>query len=156
VRILVISATNRQPHWVRDGFDDYARRLDARCCLDLVEVPLAKRTRASDTGKAVEDESGRMLRRIPAGARVVALAADGQGWSTERFAGKLQAWLAGGAPICLLIGGPDGLGSECLARAAERWSLSPLTLPHGLVRVIVAEAVYRAWSLLNGHPYHRG
>jgi 23S rRNA (pseudouridine1915-N3)-methyltransferase len=96
-----------------------------------------------------------MLRRIPGGARVIALSVDGKPWSTEQLAAKLDGWQQTGAPVALLIGGPDGLGSECLARATERWSLSPLTLPHGLVRVTVAEALYRAASLLQGHPYHR-
>lgn len=86
---------------------------------------------------------------------MVALAVDGQSWSTAELAARLERWMAAGAPVCLLVGGPDGLSAKVLGRAAERWSLSPLTLPHGLVRPVVAEALYRAWSLTQGHPYHR-
>jgi 23S rRNA (pseudouridine1915-N3)-methyltransferase len=96
-----------------------------------------------------------MVRAIPADAHVVALAEQGRALSTKDLAAKLERWAERGAPVALLLGGPDGLGAEALARATERWSLSPLTLPHGLARVVVAEALYRAWSLLQNHPYHR-
>jgi 23S rRNA (pseudouridine1915-N3)-methyltransferase len=155
VRVVLITASNKQPRWIDDGYAHYARRLDRRVSLELVEVALARRTVAASVAKAIEDESRRMLRRIPGGARVIALSVDGKPWSTEQLAAKLDGWQQTGTPVALLIGGPDGLGSECLARATERWSLSPLTLPHGLVRVTVAEALYRAASLLQGHPYHR-
>ena len=92
---------------------------------------------------------------MPAGAHVVALDESGRSWRTAELAGRLQAWISLGQPVALLVGGPDGLARECLDRANERWSLSPLTLPHGLVRIVVAEALYRADSLLRGHPYHR-
>ncbi|MFO0970716.1 MAG: 23S rRNA (pseudouridine(1915)-N(3))-methyltransferase RlmH [Gemmataceae bacterium] len=84
------------------------------------------------------------------------LGVDGQPWSTGGLAGRLEAWSADGRDVALLVGGPDGLAAACLARADERWSLGPLTLPHMLVRVVVAEALYRAWSVRAGHPYHRG
>jgi len=96
-----------------------------------------------------------MMTALPKGAHVVALDESGRSWSTAELAGRLKRWLEGGRPVALLIGGPDGISPQCLDRADERWSLSPLTLPHGLVRVVVAEAVYRAWSLLERHPYHR-
>lgn len=96
-----------------------------------------------------------MLAAVPKGARVVALDETGRAFATADLAKRLQRWMASGGPVALLIGGPDGLAPECLDRADEKWSLSPLTLPHGLVRVVVAEAVYRAWSLLEHHPYHR-
>ena len=96
-----------------------------------------------------------MARAIPAGAHVVALAEAGKPLSTKDLAAKLDRWSERGAPVALLLGGPDGIGPEALAHAVERWSLSPLTLPHGLARVVVAEALYRAWSLLQNHPYHR-
>jgi 23S rRNA (pseudouridine1915-N3)-methyltransferase len=96
-----------------------------------------------------------MARAIPAGALVVALAEAGKPLSTKDLAAKLERWSERGAPVALLLGGPDGLGADALGRATERWSLSPLTLPHGLARIVVAEALYRAWSLLESHPYHR-
>lgn len=155
MRLRLITASNKQPRWVTDGYAHYARRLDQRCALELVEVPLSRRTASTPVARAVEDEDRRMLRHVPPGAHVVALERDGRAWSTEQLAARVEDWRMAGGPVCLLVGGPDGLGPECAQRAAERWSLSGLTLPHGLVRVIVAEALYRADSLLRGHPYHR-
>jgi 23S rRNA (pseudouridine1915-N3)-methyltransferase len=155
MRLQLITASNRQPGWVADAYDHYARRLGRRCPLELIEVPLAPRKAGAAVARAVDDEARRMLRQVPSGAHIVALAVDGAGWSTETLAGRIAAWRMAGAPVSLLVGGPDGLGADCLARASERWSLSPLTLPHGLVRIIVAEALYRAVSLSDGHPYHR-
>ena len=96
-----------------------------------------------------------MLASLPNAAHVVALLETGKPWSTKELAAKLEAWMQHGAPVAFLVGGPDGLSPACVARANERWSLSNLTLPHGLVRVVAAEALYRAWSLLENHPYHR-
>lgn len=155
MRVRLITASNKQPRWVSDGYEHYARRLDQHCALELIEVPLARRSASSPVERAVEDESLRMLRHVSSGAHVVALERDGRAWSTEQLAARVEDWRMAGAPVCLLVGGPDGLGPACLSRAAERWSLSALTLPHGLVRVVLAEALYRADSLLRGHPYHR-
>ena len=156
MRITLISVSSKQPDWVRDGFEEYAKRLRGSISLALTEIPLPKRTRSSAIERLVAAEGERMLAAVPAGAHVVALDESGRSWRTAELAAKLQAWLARGQPVALLVGGPDGLAPACRERAAERWSLSPLTLPHGLVRVVVAEALYRAHSLLQGHPYHRG
>jgi 23S rRNA (pseudouridine1915-N3)-methyltransferase len=155
LRLLLLTASNRQPAWVDAGYLDYARRLHGRCRLDLEVIPLARRSAAMPVERALAVEDERMAAAIPGGAHVVALSEDGRTWSTAELARKLEAWMRLGAPVCLLVGGPDGLGPVCNARAAERWSLSRLTLPHGLVRVVVAEALYRAWSVLERHPYHR-
>jgi 23S rRNA (pseudouridine1915-N3)-methyltransferase len=96
-----------------------------------------------------------MLAAVPDNAHAVALEVNGQPWSTAELGLHLQRWMGLGRPVALMVGGPDGLAPGCLERAAEHWSLSRLTLPHGLVRVVVAEALYRAWSLTQGHPYHR-
>jgi 23S rRNA (pseudouridine1915-N3)-methyltransferase len=155
MKIAVISASSKQPDWIRAGFEDYARRFGGRISLSLTEVPLPKRTRTAVVSRLIETEGERMLAAVPDGARVIALDERGSSLGTVDLAGRLQGWLDASAPLALLVGGPDGLAPACLARADERWSLSPLTLPHGLVRVIVAEALYRAWSVLQGHPYHR-
>jgi len=155
MRVRLIAAGKRQPGWINEGYEEYARRLKGTCRLDLLEIPLGQRSGASSGDKARDAEGERMLRAIPPRAHVVALAVDGRSWSTEELAARLERWMAAGAPVCLLVGGPDGLSAKVLDRAAERWSLSPLTLPHGLVRPVVAEALYRAWSLTQGHPYHR-
>jgi 23S rRNA (pseudouridine1915-N3)-methyltransferase len=155
MRIEVISASGKQPDWVSEGFDTYARRLRGSCTLHLTEIALAKRARSVPVGRLLEDEGRRMLAAVPKGARIVALDEAGKAWSTAALARRLEVWQSGGTPVAVLIGGPDGLAPACLEQASERWSLSPLTLPHGLVRIIAAEALYRAWSVLANHPYHR-
>jgi len=155
LRLSLISASNRQPDWVDEGADDYAKRLRGRCTLEIKTVPLARRTATTPVERAIHDEGERMLALVPQGAHVVALLETGKPWSTKDLARKLEGWMQLGAPVSLLVGGPDGMSAACVARANERWSLSSLTLPHGLVRVVAAEALYRAWSLLENHPYHR-
>jgi len=155
LRLSLIAASNRQPEWVDDGAADYAKRLRGRCTLEIKTVPLARRTPTAPVERAIHEEGERMLALVPQGAHVVALLETGKPWSTKELARKLEGWMQLGAPVSLLVGGPDGLSPDCVARANERWSLSSLTLPHGLVRVVVAEALYRAWSLLENHPYHR-
>jgi 23S rRNA (pseudouridine1915-N3)-methyltransferase len=155
VRIRIIAATNRQPAWVEQAYTEYARRLRRGLEIDLTEVPLAPRRASANQARAIEDEGTRILRAVPKGAYVVALHEAGAQWSTRELARALEQWMAARVPVSLLIGGPDGLSPRCLATAGAQWSVSPLTLPHGIVKIVAAEALYRAWSLLNGHPYHR-
>lgn len=155
LRLVLIAASNRQPEWVVRGYEEYAARLRGRCRLELKELRLARRSGAQAQAQAVEDEGARMLAGLPPGAHAVALDERGAGWSTVELAQRVDQWRHAGAPVCLFLGGPDGLAPAVLERARERWSLSPLTLPHGLARIVVAEALYRAWSLLEQHPYHR-
>jgi 23S rRNA (pseudouridine1915-N3)-methyltransferase len=155
LRLTLLSVSNRQPAWVDEGAEEYAQRLRGRCTLELKNLPLARRTATTPVERVTHDEGERLLAAVPPGAHVVALLEKGKPWSTKELAAKLDGWMQRGAPVFLLVGGPDGLSAECGARANERWSLSNLTLPHGLVRVVVAEALYRAWSLLGNHPYHR-
>lgn len=152
---MVIAASNRQPRWVDEGFGEYAKRLRGALRLELKQVSLGRRSAGADAERARADEGRRMLAVVPAGGRVVALREQGAQWSTADLVTRLERWLALGVPVSLLIGGPDGLSDDCVARADEHWALSRLTLPHGLARVTVAEAIYRAWSVLQGHPYHR-
>jgi 23S rRNA (pseudouridine1915-N3)-methyltransferase len=143
------------PDWVNAGYQEYAKRLPAECSLRLREIDPARRGKGVDASRAVREEGQRLLTAIPKGARVIALDVRGTPWATEDLAGQLAGWLRGGCDIALLVGGADGLSDDCLANAAERWSLSPLTLPHPLVRILLSEQLYRAWSLLQHHPYHR-
>ena len=154
LRIVLLAVANRQPDWVERGYREYARRLRGRFRLELTELPLGRRS-ARGAERARADEGGRMLAAVPKSAHVVALEQQGRPWNTRELAAALERWATVGAPLYLLVGGPDGLASACRERATEHWSLSPLTLPHGLVRIVVAEALYRASSLLEGHPYHR-
>ena len=143
------------PVWVKTGFEEYARRLPASCALQLIEVEAAKRGKRFDLNKALRQEGAAMLEAIPKGNLVVALDVKGKAWSTEQLATQLEYWQGDGCDVSLLIGGPEGLAAECLTKAKVRWSLSALTLPHPLVRIVVAEQLYRAWTVLNNHPYHR-
>jgi len=155
MRIALHAVGSKMPAWVTQGFDDYSRRLPQQCRLELNEIALGHRGKSSPPQAAIASEGQRMLAAIHPNDTVVALEVTGQVWSTEKLASTMQTWLADGQNLSLLIGGPDGLAPECRQRASAQWSLSALTLPHALVRIIVAEQIYRAWSLLQGHPYHR-
>ncbi len=155
MRIHLIAVGSKMSAWVTQGFEEYARRLPTDCALQLVEIAAGKRGKNADIARITRDEGERTLAAIPKGALVVVLDVKGRAWSTEQLSQQLDGWLHDGRDIALLVGGPEGLAPECLARAEQRWSLSPLTLPHPLVRIVVAEQLYRAWSILNGHPYHR-
>jgi 23S rRNA (pseudouridine1915-N3)-methyltransferase len=155
MNIHLIAVGDKMPRWVQDGYAEYAKRLPAECSLQLVEIAPGKRGRHSDIARTIRDEGERMLAAVPKGARVIALEVAGRAWTTEQLAGQLEGWLAGGCDIALLVGGPEGLAEPCRERADQQWSLSPLTLPHPLVRVLLSEQLYRAWSILRGHPYHR-
>jgi len=155
MQIHLISVGNRMPGWVRQGYDEYAKRLPHECGLALKEIAPGKRGKNVDLARTVRDEGERMLAAIPSAAHVVTLDLAGQAWATGQLAEALRRWLAAGQPVALLVGGPEGLADAARQRAQESWSLSKLTFPHPLVRIIVAEQIYRAWSLINHHPYHR-
>ncbi|MEW8337885.1 MAG: 23S rRNA (pseudouridine(1915)-N(3))-methyltransferase RlmH [Candidatus Thiodiazotropha sp.] len=155
MNIYLISVGNRMPGWIDEGYREYARRMPAECALHLIEISPGHRGKKADIARAVREEGERMLKAIPKGCLVLLLDVGGSAWSTERLSGKLEQWMADGKDLAMLVGGPEGLAPACLQRADGRWSLSPLTLPHPLVRVLVAEQLYRAWSLLRNHPYHR-
>ena len=143
------------PGWVQQGYDEYAKRFPRECELVLKEIAPGKRTKSSDVLRIVKDEGERMIAAIPQGAYIVTLDIPGKPWTTPELALALQRWLESGQHLALLIGGPEGLAESTKQLARESWSLSKLTFPHPLVRVIVAEQLYRAWSLLHNHPYHR-
>lgn len=156
MQIHLLAAGTRLPAWINQGYSDYATRLPQECRLTLKEIPLGASRRHGDSIKATAEEGSRMLAAIPPRVHVVALEVTGRSFSTEQLAEQLNRWLQDGRDLALMIGGPDGLARDCVERAETRWSLSPLTLPHGLARVVVAEQLYRAWSILHNHPYHRG
>ena len=155
MQIHLIAVGQRMDDWVNQGFSEFSKRLPPECRINLIEIPPNKRTKNSDISRVIEEEGERLLAAVPARSRVIALEVNGKSWSTEQLAGQLQNWLAEGRDIALLVGGPDGLSDKCRDRAELSWSLSNLTLPHPLVRVVIAEQIYRAWSITKGHPYHR-
>lgn len=143
------------PSWVSDGFQEYAKRFTAGCSVELCEIPAEKRTKNSDIPRLIEREGEKLLAAIKPQHHIIALDVKGHAWSTEQLTRELKHWQTDGRHVDLLIGGPDGLSKACLQKAHGKWSLSQLTLPHPLVRIILTEQLYRAWSLLNNHPYHR-
>jgi 23S rRNA (pseudouridine1915-N3)-methyltransferase len=155
VLIRLVAAGTRMPAWVNAGYGEYAKRIGGEVRLELVEIPVAHRGRNADLARLLEAEGQRMLSRVDARQFVVALEVGGRGLDTPGLAAWLQRRLAEGRDLALLVGGPDGLAAACRERADFTWSLSPLTFPHGLVRIMVAEQLYRALSVLRGHPYHR-
>ena len=155
MHIRLIAAGTRMPGWVTDGYQHYANRLPRAWAFELVEIPLGRRGRSLPPEAARREEGQRMLAGLRGDARVIALDVTGKAVDTPGLADWLTGWQRDGRNVALLVGGPEGLAPDCVARAERRWSLSPLTLPHALVRVLVAEALYRAASLNANHPYHR-
>ena len=155
MQIHLIAVGQRMPDWVSTAYQDFAKRLPKEYSLKLVELAAGKRGKNADIARAIADEGKRMLDALPKGCLVIALDEHGRAWSTKELAAQLSDWSLGGRDVALLIGGADGLAAEVKQRADMNWSLSNLTLPHALVRVVLAEQLYRAWSLLTNHPYHR-
>ena len=155
MRIHLLCIGTRLPAWVDQAFESYASRMPGGCTIKLKEYPLAKRHKGGVLRKQIEQEGGRLLKAIPDKSIVVALDVNGELWGTDELTTHLQAWLQSGRSVTMMIGGPEGLSKACMDRADIHWSLSPLTFPHALARVIVAEQLFRAWSILRNHPYHR-
>ncbi len=155
MRLHLLAVGRKMPGWIAEGFREYAGRMPPELRLELVELAPGDRGGGGRVDRAREVEAGRLLGAVPRGARIIALDAGGREETTEQLARRMSGWLQKGRDMALLVGGPDGLAPECLARSEYRWSLSRLTLPHMLVRVVVAEQLYRAWSILANHPYHR-
>lgn len=155
MKLRLLAVGTRMPDWVQEGFGDYAKRLSGDISLELVEITAGKRLKATDLARVKEEEGEALLAALKPQERVIVLDVLGKALSTEDMAARLKDWQVDGRPAALLVGGPEGLSRAVLERADEKWSLSRLTLPHPLVRVVIAEQLYRSWSLLKGHPYHR-
>ncbi|AMO69532.1 ribosomal RNA large subunit methyltransferase H [gamma proteobacterium BDW918] len=155
MRVSLICIGTKMPAWVEEGVAEYRKRLPAEIQFDIKELPLPKRGKNTDIRRAIAQEGDAMTAAISAGDRVIALDVLGKAVSTESLAEALANWQMDGDNISILVGGPDGLSPACLALAKQKWSLSAMTLPHPLVRVLFAEQLYRAWTINNNHPYHR-
>ena len=155
MRTRLVSVGERMPSWVTEGFAEYRKRLSRELPIELVEIPLGNRGKSRDPVRAMADEGSAVLAAISADTHVVALDGRGRPWSSEQLAANLADWRMLGRDLAILIGGPDGHAPDVLRRAQQSWSLGPLTLPHMLVRLVVAEQLYRATTILAGHPYHR-
>jgi len=154
MRLRLIAVGTRMPDWIETGFADYAGRLPRELKLELIETAVEHRGKNADIAR-LRDAEGERLLKAAGDARIIAFDEHGSQPDTLAWSKALKNWMQDGRDIALLIGGPDGHAPAIFARAEARWSLSKLTFPHVLVRVLVAEQLYRAWSLLNNHPYHR-
>lgn len=155
MRLRVIAVGTRMPAWVDAGFEDYARRLQQALPVELKELPAARRSATTPATRAMAEEGARIVAALAPRDYLVALDERGREYSTQELAQWLEERRRSGQDLACVIGGADGLAPDVLRRAQQRWSLSRLTLPHGLVRVVLIEQLYRASTLLAGHPYHR-
>lgn len=155
LKVSLISVANKMPEWVNLAVSEYSKRLQEYMPIHWIDIPLIRRGKATDLSRILEKESIAMKAAIPIGARIIALDRIGKMFDSEQLAKQLEHLEQTEHKLCFLIGGPEGLSSSLLAESQEQWSLSKLTLPHPLVRVTLLEALYRAWSINNHHPYHK-
>jgi 23S rRNA (pseudouridine1915-N3)-methyltransferase len=155
MRLVIVAVGQRQPAWAREAFDEFAKRMPAEARLELIEVKAEPREGGKRPAQLMAAEGARLLAAAPKRAHHVALDERGTRRTTLELAERLRAWREAGRDVVLWIGGPDGLDAALRSDADETLRLSDLTLPHALARVLLAEALYRAWSLSTGHPYHR-
>ncbi len=155
MKARLIATGERAPGWVAQGFAEYQKRLSHWLPFELVEVTPGLRGKHRVAQRAIEDEGQRVLAALPKGAHIVALEVTGKPYSSEHLAQRLEHWRGQSRDLAFLIGGPEGHAPDVLAAAHETWSIGPLTLPHMMVRLIVAEQLYRAAAMLANHPYHR-
>lgn len=153
--ISIISVGSKMPSWVEEGFGEYAKRLPHELKITSIVLPLATRSKTGTAAQWKAKEAVAILKAIPAQSHIIVLDERGDSFTTQQLAHNIVQWQQRSHTLCFIIGGPDGLDNTVLAKAHARWSLSPLTLPHPLVRIILVEQVYRAWTLLQDHPYHR-
>lgn len=154
MKLTLLSVGDKLPAWANTAVAEYLKRMPREARVELVEIKPEKRAgQSADSIKA--SEAARLLEKLPSGARLVALDEHGREASTRELADRMARWMADGRDVALIIGGADGLAAGLLEKAEDKLSLSRLTLPHALARVLLAEQLYRAVSLLNNHPYHR-
>jgi len=155
MRIHIIAVGNRMPAWLKQAYLEYAKRMSSYCSLQLHEIRAAKCRKGLDINQVLSDECSRIMASVPKDCQLIALTRTGRQVDTRQFATALQSWLSQGRDTAILIGGPDGLDEACVKATSDQWSLSSLTLAHRLTLVLLAGQLYRAWSIVGGHPYHR-
>lgn len=155
MQLWVLAVGQRMPRWVDEAFDEYAKRMPPESRLVLKEIKPEPRHASKSTAQMMQAEAVRLHQALPAQATVIALDERGLDLTTTQVADALDTWRHQGRDVVFLIGGADGLAPELKQQAAQLWRLSSLTLPHGLARVLLAEQLYRAVTVLQGHPYHR-
>lgn len=155
MRLLIVAVGHKMPAWVNQGFGEYAKRMPREARIELVEIKPEKRAGGKTREQVYEAERSRIEAALPVDCERVVLDEHGKDWGTLELADELKEWMRGGRDVAFVIGGADGLHPEVKHQANRLWSLSRLTLPHGLVRVVLAEQLYRAVTVIQNHPYHR-
>ena len=155
MRIHLIAVGKKMPEWINSGYAEFSKRMPAEMQINLIEISPSVRNKSTTTEKNIKEEGERIQSAIPSNSRLIVLDEKGKNFSSIDLSKKMEAWLPMGQDISIVIGGADGIGPPIKKQADETWSLSSLTLPHALVRVVITEQLYRAWSILKGHPYHR-
>jgi 23S rRNA (pseudouridine1915-N3)-methyltransferase len=155
LKITIITVGNKMPNWIVEGCHEYAKRLTENTQLKLIEIPMISRTKSTHIEKAMERESLLMKAAIPNNARLIGMVINGETFSSEGLAQKIEKIQQTHSHLCFLIGGPEGMAPELISACDEKWSLSKLTLPHPLARIVLIEALYRGISILKNHPYHK-
>jgi 23S rRNA (pseudouridine1915-N3)-methyltransferase len=155
VKIHLIAVGKKMPKWINTGYAEFSKRMPPELQINLIEITPSTRNKSTTIEKNIKEEGDRIQSAIPANSKLIVLDEKGKNFSSIDLSRKIEGWLPMGQDIALVIGGADGIDPEIKQQADEKWSLSSFTLPHALVRVVVAEQLYRAWSILKGHPYHR-
>ena len=155
MRLSVLAVGTRMPAWVNDGVEEYSRRMPRQIQFNIIEIPPGQRTTRGNVAAAREQEAAQLMKRAAAADLRIVLDEKGKSWTSIQLATQLRDWLHNVPHVALMIGGPDGFTNEVRDSADRLWSLSNLTLPQGLVRTVLAEQIYRAWTIVDGHPYHR-
>lgn len=155
MNIEIVAVGTKEPDWVTSGVKEYQKRLPRDWQINIRELNVSKRHKGEPAEKHISDEGKRMMSMLNTDGRIIAMDSRGSNWSTLELSKKFEAWQYDYKQVQFLVGGPDGLSEECLSTAHESWALSRLTFPHFIVRILLAEQIYRAWSVLNNHPYHK-
>ncbi len=155
MKLWLVTVGHKMPDWITTGFNEYAKRMPREARIELVEIKPEPRTTGKNVAQIMEAEAQRILATLPQDALRIALDERGTHLTTRQMSQQMQDWLRGGRDVAFIIGGADGLHESVKSSAQQLLALSAMTLPHGLVRILLAEQLYRAHSLLHNHPYHR-
>ena len=155
MKIHLIAVGKKMPEWVNAGFSEFSKRMPPELQVNLIEIPPSVRNKATPIEKNIKEEGERIQSAIPDNSKLIVLDEKGKDFSSIALSKEMESWLPMGQDISIVIGGADGIDPVIKQQADEKRSLSSLTLPHALVRVVIAEQLYRGWSILKGHPYHR-
>lgn len=155
MKIHLLAVGKKMPEWINTGFSEFSKRLPPELQINLLEITPSIRKKSTPIEKNIKEEGKRIQSAIPTNSKLIILDEKGKSFSSVELSKKMEKWLPQGQDISIIIGGTDGIDDQIKKQANETWSLSAFTYPHALVRVIIAEQLYRAWSILKGHPYHR-